>query len=132
MTERSNQGRPFPAWHRGVYALAAATMLLFTLLSWEVGGAIKFGVPTLICAGLACRPSRLGAAILFCASTAMACLYGYTIVKDLMILSEGGAPSVLRHVDEAAVFVLLGLTFVAVSGLSFVMWRSRAGQRQGS
>jgi hypothetical protein len=132
VTEPIDQGSSFPAWHRGVYALAAAPMLLFTLMGWEEGGAITFGVPTLICVGLACRPSRLGAAILFWPFTAMACLYGYLLVKDLLVLSQGGAPSVLLDADDSVVFVLLELTFIAVSGLFFVMWRSRAVLRQGA
>jgi hypothetical protein len=99
-------------------------------MGWEEGGAITFGVPTLICMVLAWRPSRLGAAILFWPFAALACLYGYLLMKDLVILVEGGAPSVLLNATDSMVFVLVEGIFLAVSGLFFLMWRSSAAKRE--
>lgn len=124
--ERSGR---LPAWHRAVYGLAAAPLLLFTLMGWEHGAYVTFGVPALICLGLALWPSRLGAATLFWPFAAGACLYGYLLVKDVVVLSRGGAPSVLLDADDSVVFVVLELILIAVSMLFFVMWRSSAPRR---
>jgi hypothetical protein len=104
-------------------------LLLFTLMGWEHGAYVTFGIPTLICLGLALWPSRLGAAILFWPFAAGASLYGYLLVKDLTVLSQGGAPEVLVDADDSVVFVVLELTLIAVSVLFLVMWRSSAARR---
>jgi hypothetical protein len=127
--EPQEQRSRLPAWHRAVYALAAAPLLLFTLMGWEHGAYVTFGIPTLICLGLALWPSRLGAAILFWPFAAGASLYGYLLVKDLTVLSQGGAPEVLVDADDSVVFVVLELTLIAVSVLFLVMWRSSAARR---
>ena len=54
--EPSKRSPSVPGWHRGVYALVAGPLLLFTLMGWEEGGAITFGVPALIFVILASRP----------------------------------------------------------------------------
>ena len=41
-----------------------------------------------------------------------------------MVLSQGGAPSVLLDADDSVVFVVLELTLIAVSVLFLVMCRS--------
>ena len=112
-----------PSWHRLVYALAAAPLVLFALIGWEYGASVTFAMPALICGALAIWPTRLGAAILFWPFAAGACVYGWLLVKDLLVLSQGGSPSVLVDADDSVVFVVLELTLVAVSLLFFVMWR---------
>jgi hypothetical protein len=129
VAEPQERNGRLPTWHRAVYALAAAPLLLFTLMGWEHGAYVTFGIPALICLGLALWPSRLGAAILFWPFAAGASLYGYLLVKDVMVLSQGGAPSVLLDVDDSVVFVILELILITVSVLFFVMWRPAAARR---
>jgi hypothetical protein len=106
-----------------VYLLAASPLLLFALWGWEHGACITFGIPALICMGLAVRPARLGATILFWPFAAGASLYGWLLVKDLMGFLSGDAPEVLLNTVDSAVFVLVELTLMAVSVLLFVMSR---------
>lgn len=131
MSDLKGESKPFPTWHRSVYALAAAPLLLFTLMGWEEGGAILFGVPTLICIGLACRPTQLAAALLFWPFAALASLYGYVLLKDLVTLWRGGPPSVLLNATDSLVFLLVEAIFLAVAGLLFVMWRAGATRSGG-
>jgi hypothetical protein len=115
------KGSSSPAWHRVVYLVAAAPLLLFALWGWEHGAHITFGIPALICMGLAIRPARLGATILFWPFAAGACLYGWLLVKDVMGFVFGDAPEVLLNTVDSAVFVVVELTLLAVSVLLFVM-----------
>ena len=43
--------------------LCTGRSLLFALMGWEHGAYLTFGIPALICVGLAFRPSRSGAVI---------------------------------------------------------------------
>jgi len=117
-----------PAWHRGVFALAALPLLLFTLMGWEHGAYVTFGIPTLVCVCLALWPARLGAAIFFWPFTVGACVYGWLLVKDVIVLSQGGTPSMLLDMDDSVVFVALELTLVALSVLLFFVWRPFAAR----
>lgn len=123
MPGAKEERRRVPAWHRAVHALAAAPLLLFALTGWEYGAGITFGIPALICMGLTLWPTRLGAAILFWPFAAGATLYGWLLVEDLVVLSEGGAPSVLLDADDSIFFIVLELTLIAVSALFLAMWR---------
>lgn len=114
-----------PAWHRAVYGLAAAPLLLFTLMGWEHGAYATFGVAALIGLGLVLWPVRLGAAVLFWPFGAMACLYGWMLVRDLWRLATGGRPSVLLDADDSVVFVVVELALLAAAVLFLYMWRPR-------
>jgi hypothetical protein len=121
--------RGVPAWHRVVYALAAAVLLFFTLWGWEHGAYMTFGVGALICVGLALRPSRLGAAVLFWPFAAGACFYAALLVKDLVVLAQGGQPEVLLDADDSVAFLTIEFLLVVVSVLSFLMWRPIVGRK---
>ena len=128
MVGAREERRRIPAWHRGVFALAAAPLLLFTLMGWEHGAYVTFGIPALIVLWLVVRPTRLAATILFWPFTAGAVLYGCLLVMDLMVLSQGGSPSVLLDTDDSVVFVLLELTLIVVAVLLFVIWQPYAAR----
>jgi hypothetical protein len=115
--------KPGPPWHRAVYAAAAAPALLFALMGWEHGAYMTFGVLGLICLGLAAWPARVGAAVLFWPFAAGACLYGWLLAKDLVVLAKGGAPAVLLDLDDSVVFLAVELTLIAVAALFLIMWR---------
>lgn len=114
-----------PAWHRAVYALAAAPLLLFTLMGWEHGAYLTFGVATLVCLALAAWPARLGAAVLFWPFAAGALVFGFLLLKDVWAVMTGGTVSVLLDADDSVAFVLVELVVIAVAVLLFRMWRSR-------
>jgi len=95
----------------------------------EHGGYLVFGIPALICVWLAVRPARRWATILFWPFTVGACLYGWLLVRDLIVLSQGGAPSVLLDTDDSVVFIMLELTLIALSVLFFVIGRPFAARR---
>jgi hypothetical protein len=118
-----DERREIPSWHRAVYVLAAVPLLLFTLMGWEHGAYLIYGIPTLICLGLAVWPLRVGAAILFWPIAAGACLYGALLVQDGVVISQGGTPSVLLDADDSIAFLVLELTLIVVAVLFLAMWR---------
>jgi hypothetical protein len=103
--------------------LACALLVLFTLMGWEHGAYLTFGVAALICLGLVLWPVRLGAAVLFWPFAAAACLYAGLLIIDVWRLSTGGSPSVLLDADDSVFFILVELAFIAIAVLFLYMGR---------
>jgi hypothetical protein len=122
VTPKEDRNRS-PVWHRAVFAIAAAPLLLFALVGWEHGAYLTFGILGLVCFWCALRPTRAAAAILFSLFTVGACIYGWLLASDVIALSRGGAPVALVDADDSIVFVGLELTLIGVSALLFLMWR---------
>jgi hypothetical protein len=97
-------------------------------MGWEHGAYMTFGVLTMVCLGLTAWPARVGAALLFWPFAAGACLYAWLLIKDLVVLARGEAPSVLVDVDDSVVFLVVELTLLAVATLLFIMWRPFRGR----
>ncbi len=112
-----------PRWHRAVYALAAAPFLFAALMGWHEGAYLQFLIPALLCIILSLRPMRLGAVLLFWFFAAATVVYGWLLVKDLMTMTEGGAPGILVDAGDSIVFVALELVLVMLSVAFFFVWR---------
>lgn len=112
-----------PPWHRAVYAIAALPALVFTLMGWEHGAYMTFGLLTVICLALAVWPARLGAVVLFWPFAAGACLYAWLLAKDFVALARGGQTAVLLDFDDSVVFLVVEAILIAVATLFLVMWK---------